>query len=364
MSLTRREMLSISLGAVLLPHLVQPAEARRFVNRTGLKRGQFVWEPSQPHDGPVTIVASLADRLVHVYKAGVLVGISTCHVGLRRRRTPSGVFAISGIDDSEADDDRRSWSGIALHASGVQRYPASPGCIRVPAAFARLLQEIVVPGTAVILAPQRTVPMDVVHSGGLFPIVPVYEAANPMVRPVAQRQGHQLLTGTPEAGPVAVVISRASRSAILLRNGELEHVARVRFVQPNSRIGTHVYSLTGTAPAGEGLVWLAFGIGRSRRERHLVSWHGDELLDQISFEDRASALTMSRALHAGSILVVTDEPATSKKHTTPRNFILISAVSAEPRVRHRSSRRRRRRRVRVVRRRRQNWAEALINSWR
>ncbi len=364
MSLTRREMLSISLGAVLLPHLVQPAEARRFVNRTGLKRGQFVWEPSQPEDGPVTIVASLRDRLVHVYKAGVLVGISTCLVGLRGRRTPSGVFAIAGINDSAADDDRHSWSGIALHADGVQRYPASPGCIRVPAAFARLLEGIVAPGTAVILAPQRTVPMDVVPSGGLFPIVPVYEAANPMVRPVAQRPIHQLPTGTPEAGPVAVVISRASRSAILLRNGELEHVARVRFVQPNSRIGTHVYSLTGAAPAGEGLVWLAFGIGRSRRDRHLVSWHGDELLDQISFEDRASALTMSRALHVGSILVVTDEPAASKKHTAPRDFVLISAVSPEPRVRQRSSHRHRRRRVRVVRRRRQNWAEALINSWK
>ena len=93
MSLTRREMLGLSLAAVLLP-MPDTAEAKRFVNRTGLRSGQFVWEPSQPADGPVTIVASLQDRLVHVYKAGVLVGISTCHVGRRGRRTPTGIFAL------------------------------------------------------------------------------------------------------------------------------------------------------------------------------------------------------------------------------------------------------------------------------
>src|SRR5690606_4868359 len=159
----------------------------------------FIWEPSQPEDGPVTIVASLRDRLVHVYKAGVLVGISTCHVGRRGRRTPTGVFAIA---EAEADDDdaaQLAWTGIALHANNVRRYPASLGCIRVPSAFARLLAGLLTPGAVVILARQRTVPMDVVYSGGLFPIVPVYEAANAMVRPVAQRPT-QWLAGSPEAG--------------------------------------------------------------------------------------------------------------------------------------------------------------------
>lgn len=369
MSLTRREMLGASLAAVLVPSWAQHAEARRFVNRTGLKPGQFVWEPSQPEDGPVTIVASLRDRLVHVYKAGVLVGISTCHVGRRGRRTPTGIFAITDREQSGSEAANLSWTGMALHANNVQRYPASLGCIRLPSAFARLLDSIVSPGAVVILARQRTVPMDVVNSGALFPIVPVYEAANRMIQPVAQRPFH-LLAGRPDAGHVAVIISRASRNAVLLRDGVPEHVARVRFLQPNSRIGTHVYSLTGTAPTGEGLVWLAFGIGRSRRERHLVSWHGDELLDQVSFEDRSSALAMSRALHAGSTLVVTDEPSTSRKHQTPGDFVVVSTAGSEPRPRSRTRTRtstrprRRRRRVRAVRRRRQTWAEAFLNNWR
>lgn len=360
MSLTRREMLGLSLAVVLWP-MPHAAEARRFTNRTGLRSGQFVWEPSHPVDGPVTIVASLRDRLVHVYKAGVLVGISTCRVGRRGRRTPTGIFAIAERTQTNDDAGQLSWTGLALHAENVRRYPASLGCIRLPSAFARLLDGIVSPGTLVILARQRTEPADVIHSRTLFPMVPVHEAGR-MVQTVAVRSMPELLTGDPQAGHIAIVISRAGRNAVLLRDGVREHIARVTFTRPNSRIGTHVYSLTGASPTSNGLVWLAFGIGRHRRERHLVSWHGDEILDQISFEDRANALAMTRLLHAGSTLVLTDEPATGRKHQTPEDFVLISTQGSEPQPRRR--RRSRRRRPRAVRRRRQTWAEALLESWR
>lgn len=359
MSLTRREMLGLSLAVVLLP-FPGTAEAKRFVNRTGLRSGQFVWEPSQPHDGPVTIVASLRDRLVHVYKAGVLVGISTCQVGGRGRRTPTGVFAIDERVETGSDVGKLSWTGVALHAEHVRSYPASLGCIRLPAAFARLLDGIIDTGTLVILASQRTEPADLVHSGTLFPMVPVYEAGR-LVRTVAVRSRPELLTGDPRAGHIAIVISRAGRNAVLLRDGVREHIARVTFTQPNSRIGTHVYSLTGTSPRGDGLIWLGFGIGRKPREPHLVSWQGDEILDQIAFEDRSNALAITRLLHSGATLVITDEPAIGRKHQTPKDFVLISTQGSEPRPQR--SRRNQRRRVRVVRR-PQNFIDALLDSWR
>lgn len=362
MPLTRRQMLGLSLAAVLWP-IPRAAEAKRFVNRTGLRPGQFVWEPVQPAEGPVTIIASLRNRLVHVYKAGVLVGISTCDVGRRGRRTPTGVFALGERKIGNGDAGMLSWTGHALHADHVRRYPASLGCIRLPSAFARLLDDVVHPGTLVILANQRTEPVDVVHSGTLFPMVPVYEAGR-LVRTVAVRSMPELLTGDPEAGHIAIIVSRSGRNAILLRDGVREHIARVTFTQPNSRIGTHVYSLTGTSLGGDGLVWLAFGIGRNRREPHLVSWHGDTILDQISFADRSDALAMTRLLHAGATLVVTDEPATGRRHQTPENFVVISTQGSKPEPRRRRhSYRRRRRRVRVVRR-PQTWADALLNAWR
>lgn len=363
-SLTRREMLGISLAAVLLS-MTRPAEALRFVNRTGLRAGQFVWEPSQPHRGPVTIVASLPDRLVHVYKAGVLIGISTCDVGRRRRRTPTGIFVIDDHLAGPDEEGRRfSWTGMAIHANHVRRFPAALGCIRIPAAFAQLLSSVVEPGTLVILAHQRTEPADVVQSGTLFPIAPVHEAGrSSMVRTVATGSGPGLVTGTTNRDHVALVISRASRSAVLLRNGVQEHVARVAFVQPNSRVGTHVYSLSGEAPAGDAFVWLGFGIGRSAREPHLVSWRGDAVLDRISFEQRADALAMASRLHPGATLVVTDEPHSPRRHQVPPDFVLISVLSpVETGARHR------RRAVRRTRRRFRHapntWADALVNSWR
>lgn len=364
MSLTRREMLGISLAAMLWP-LPQPAEARRFVNRTGLRAGRFVWEPSQPDHGPVTVVASLRERLVHVYKSGVLIGIATCQVGRRHRQTPTGIFMTDGQPAHTDDDDRRiSWTGMAIHADHVRGYPDSLGCIRVPAAFAQLLNGVIHPGALVILANQRTEPVDVVQSGSLFPILPVHDAGvNPMVQTVAAGSGRRMLPGSPAAGHVAIVISRASRSAVLLRDGVREKVARVAFVQPNSRVGTHVYSLNGEAPTGDSLVWLGFGIGRSGREKHLVSWHGDAVLDQISFEDRASALAITRALHVGATLVVTDEPHSPRKHQAPQDFVLISTLSSKDpgaQPRRRAVWRARRR----MRYRSNTWATALVNSWR
>jgi len=361
MSLTRREMLGLSLAVVLLP-MPQPAAAHRFVNRTGLKTGQFVWEPSQPEAGPVTIIASLRDRLVHVYKAGVLIGISTCQVGHRGRRTPTGVFVVGKQADRADNADRPlAWSGRVLHADDVRSYPASLGCVRVPAPFARLLDDVIHPGTLVILANQRTEPMDVVHSGVLFPMVPVHEASG-MVRTVAARSTPEMLTGSADAGHIAVVISRAGRKAVMLRDGVPERETRVSFMQPNTRVGTHVFSLTGATPSGDGLIWLGFGVGRSGRETHLVSWHGDVLLDQISFEDKAGAVALTRALHPGATLIVTDEPASVGRSHSPQDVVLLSTLAPAARARPRTVRRVRYRRQQ--RRTHQTWAGALIDSWR
>ena len=80
MALSRRDVVGFGIAASLIP-LAQPALAKTFVNRTGLRPGQFVWEPSQPTSGPVVIIVSRAERLLHVYRNGRIVGISTCQTG-------------------------------------------------------------------------------------------------------------------------------------------------------------------------------------------------------------------------------------------------------------------------------------------
>ena len=59
-----------------------------------MKPGQFVWHPEREPEGPVSIIVSIPDQLVHVYRNGVRIGISTCSTGKPGHTTPTGVFTI------------------------------------------------------------------------------------------------------------------------------------------------------------------------------------------------------------------------------------------------------------------------------
>ena len=296
--------------------------AKRFINRTGLRAVSSFGSQRSPSKG-----RSPSSHLCATAGASTRRHI----IGHRRAgRSPWTSYADRrfALAERRANNGKLSWTGRALHADHVRGYPASLGCIRLPSAFARLLDGVAGPGTLVILAHQRTEPVDVVHSGTLFPAVPIYEAGR-LVRTVAVRSMPELLARSPESGHVAIVVSRSGGNAILLRDGLREHIARVTFTNPDRRIGTHVYYLQARR-LGHELVWLAFGIGRNRREPHLVSWRGDEILDQVSFEDRAEAMAMARLLHTGATLVITDDRATGRKHQSPEGFVLISTQGSEP----------------------------------
>src|SRR5262245_38235282 len=69
-----------------LAQLVQDAE--------DLQPGQFTWQPDRSPDGAVAIIVSLPDQLVHVYRNGVQIAVSTCSTGKPGHETPTGVFTI------------------------------------------------------------------------------------------------------------------------------------------------------------------------------------------------------------------------------------------------------------------------------
>jgi hypothetical protein len=70
---------------------------------------------------------------------------------------------------------RLTWSGIALHEGVVPGYPASHGCIRLPAAFASQLWSTARIGMRVVVAPSDVRPQSIAH-----PRLPV-----PRMTPVA-----------------------------------------------------------------------------------------------------------------------------------------------------------------------------------
>src|SRR5262245_1649388 len=140
-----------------------------------LKPGEFLWHPELSPDGPVAIVVSLPDQLVHVYRNGIRIGLSTCSSGKPGHRTPTGVFTILQKDVHHHSStynnapmpnmNRLTWSGVALHAGDLPGYPASHGCVRLPLEFSDKLFTLTEIGTPVIIAGSHADPTDVVHPG-------------------------------------------------------------------------------------------------------------------------------------------------------------------------------------------------------
>jgi len=150
-------MRALALGLFLLScplparaQVTVSMETGRLLANDGLRPGQYRWHPeAAPAAGPVSIVVSLPLQRAWVYRGGVLIGVSTVSSGQPGYDTPVGRFNIlqkrvehrsSLYDDAPMPFMQRlTWDGIALHAGHVPAEPASHGCIRLPARFARHL---------------------------------------------------------------------------------------------------------------------------------------------------------------------------------------------------------------------------------
>jgi chemotaxis protein histidine kinase CheA len=93
-------------------------------------------------------------------------------------RTPAGIYSIIGRERYHRSNiysgapmpymQRITWSGIALHLGVVPGYPASHGCIRLPAGFAERLWGMTKVSERVIVAPHEVAPAEFAH-----PLLPV-----------------------------------------------------------------------------------------------------------------------------------------------------------------------------------------------
>lgn len=119
-----------------------------------LRPGQYRWYDSADYvpagmGSGVTIVVSIPQQLMFVYRDGGLIGVSTVSTGKTGKETPPGYFTILQKKPFHRSNlysnapmpwmQRLTWDGIALHAGHLPGYPASHGCIRLPAAFAKRL---------------------------------------------------------------------------------------------------------------------------------------------------------------------------------------------------------------------------------
>ena len=340
MPLTRRTMLSLTLAGALWP-LAGPTEAERFVNRTGLRPGRFIWEPTKSTTGPVLVIVSRGERIAHVYRGGAAIGISTCFPGRRGLRTPTGIFTVLHKARSRfasrsqrgrsAAREHLVWSGIALHAQHVRGYPAWFGCVQLPLEFSALLYEVTPFGMTVIIADEHTLAGEVMDPGTLLPAL-----AGEETRPKEQAGGQRLALSRFAAAksPVnSILVSGAEAKALIMRDGVVESEAPVRINEPHNKLGTHVYSLLEPGQNGNARRWLAFGVAREKAAAHLTTWQAPAALSRVAFAEPDAAVAAARALHAGTTLIITDAAAPPSTRWTPERFVVLASQTRDPRRR-------------------------------
>ena len=126
-----------------------------------LKPGRYLWRDVPASAGAERVVVSLSDQLAYLYRGDTLMAVTTISSGTSKKPTPTGIFTVlekKPMHRSRKYDNapmpfmqRIDDYGVALHAGHLPGYPASHGCIRLPAKFAQKLYGVTTIGSEVMI---------------------------------------------------------------------------------------------------------------------------------------------------------------------------------------------------------------------
>ncbi len=299
----------------------------------GSEAGEFTWHPERSPKGPLAIIVSIPDQRVNVYRNGIRIGVSTCSTGKPGHATPTGVFMILEKDKNHHSStynnapmpnmNRLTWGGVALHAGNLPGYPASHGCIRLPMKFSALLFEVTKVGTAVIVAGSHDDPKEIVHPGLILGAYAQKEFATVKQSMKREKLPWQADVTTGESA-TAILVSHADMTITLMENGTPLRQGRANIDAPDQPLGRHVFMLSGTNDARQGLSWHAL----SHHDAENVSLAGatDKVLRRIH-ADQAMLNAISDRMHPGMLLITTELPA-SPDTRTGDDFVLMNTDEA------------------------------------
>jgi lipoprotein-anchoring transpeptidase ErfK/SrfK len=147
-------------------------------NTASQQKGRRGAEIEKAPAGPLFAILSLSDQHISVYNSSGLVTRSKVSTGMPGHRTPTGIFSIIGRERWHTSNiysgapmpfmQRITWSGVAMHLGVVPGYPASHGCIRLPAGSAERLWGLTKIGERVVISPHEVAPTEIAH-----PMLPV-----------------------------------------------------------------------------------------------------------------------------------------------------------------------------------------------
>jgi lipoprotein-anchoring transpeptidase ErfK/SrfK len=298
----------------------------------------------KPAKGPFQIVISIASQRIYLYGADGLIRESKVSTGMRGHSTPTGVFSVIEKDYYHRSNiysgapmplmQRITWSGVALHEGVLPGYPASHGCIRMTADFAKFLWHTTNRDARVIVARSEIEPPAPIASPKLF--VPVkkpvekIEAATLAAKDVANQDAPLVqvasasdqitdaqpvetapaASATPKPaykapvmparkGQVAVFISRKTGKLYMRYANTPLFETPVEIRNKDQLIGTHVFTATGPTEDGKQMKWLVASIPthaappetpRRKSRDKIADIAGKPAMPDIGTQTAASAL--------------------------------------------------------------------------
>jgi hypothetical protein len=295
-----------------------------------LKPGTYQWTPERSPEGPVSIVVSLPDQVVHVYRNGVRIGLSSCSTGKPGHRTPTGVFTILQKDKHHHSSTynnapmpnmhRLTWSGVALHAGHLPGYPASHGCIRLPLKFSELLFSVTHVGTAVIVADEHSEPIEVVHPGTILADHAKQEMGAALAK-VAKKKLPPKKRHAEMQHAVSLLVSGADRMLYIVKDGKTIAQGKIDIERPQEPLGSHVFTLLGANGADNSLKWTSVGFKHSQTGVKLGQ-SDVSVIERIESNPDLSQ-KVHEQMHPGLLLVMTD----AKAHPDTRSkngFVVVT----------------------------------------
>jgi hypothetical protein len=298
-----------------------------------LKPGEFTWHPERSPHGAVAVVVSVPEQLVHVYRNGIRIAVSTCSTGKPGHETPTGVFTVLQKDKDHRSAtynnapmpnmNRLTWDGIALHAGKLPGYPASHGCVRLPLAFSAKLWTVTHVGTPVIIAGAHSDPWELTHPGMVLGAY-AEEEFEEVVAGLEDKRHPADWTEAETGRVTTVVASTLDRRADLIENGRVVAEGTLDVQGPAGAMGSHVFVLKGAHGASRGLSWQAISHHEQPGSGLAGAASPDDLVSRLR-ADGAFRRTMQQYMHPGMVMVVTDL-ALHPDRRSNTDFVIMSSA--------------------------------------
>jgi hypothetical protein len=287
-----------------------------------LRPGQYVWAPEVAPQGPMLLIVNTHAQRAVLFRNGVPIAATTVSTGRRGRETPTGIFTVlqkQVVHHSSKYDNapmpymqRLTWQGVALHAGHLPGYPASHGCIRMPAGFAKLLYASTALGMTVVITDKPTQPR----------IAPAPDFIAGRTPTTAESASDGRIYWAPEkspTGPVSIVVSAADRRAVVLRNGV--EIGSGPVIVDGAVTGTWAYAYRNSDQAGPHWVEIGLAQAKATKEPDVPRTEWQRFRAPDDFKRAVAAI-----VQPGTTVVVTEDSLSSGGLAQP-----LTVLEGEPR---------------------------------